>query len=157
MPYITLAKLKAGLPIEITDKLLDDDGSGVAPSDNWTAIATSVQDEIDGRIGQRYAVPFADPVPAVIANAAFVLAAELVYQRRGFFNDGNPWTARAQGIRGSAGTPGGQPGLLDKIASGDEPLTPSTARAKPSGAAFIEQSKLSPSRSSSTGAGNNLT
>lgn len=140
MPYVTLAKLKAGLPAEITAQLLDDTGAGVPDAANWAAIAAAIQEEIDGRLGQRFAVPL-DPVPAVIANAAFVLAAELLYQRRGFYGEHNPWTKRADSIRGTQGQPGGQAGLLDKIAAGEVPLTTETARARPSISAITEPAK----------------
>lgn len=154
MPYVTLAKLKAGLPADILAQLLDDTGTGVADTAKWNAIVTSVQEEIDGRIGQRYSVPLPDPVPAVIANAAFVLAAELLYQGKGFFKEHNPWYERAQGIRGTMGVPGGQPGLLDKLASGEQQLTPTTAPTKPIGGVLIEQSRIFPARPTDTGRGN---
>src|SRR4051812_40751531 len=127
-PYITLAKIKAGLPAEITAQLLDDTGSGLPDAANWSAIVDAVTTEINGKVGQRYALPFADPQPDLLCSAAFVLAAELCYQRNNFYGESNPWTARANSIRGTQGQPGGQAGLLDRIASGEEPILPSTKK-----------------------------
>lgn len=146
MPYVTAAKLRAALPAEVTARLLDDHGTGEADAGAWAEIQSAVQTEIDGKVGMRYPVPFADPVPPVIANAAFILAAELVYQRKGFFNDGNPWMKRAQDIRGTQGQQGGQPGLLDRIAAGEIPLTAEAPRSRPAGAVIAEPAKTTPSR-----------
>ncbi len=144
MAYVTSAQLRAALPPEMTAQLLDDHGTGEADSSAWSEIQAAVQTEIDGKVGMRYPVPFTDPAPAVIRNAAFILAAELIYQRKGFFNDGNPWTKRAQDIRGTQGQQGGQPGLLDRIASGEVPLTASAPRARPAGAIIAEPAKTTP-------------
>lgn len=131
MPYITLADMQAALPPEITDSLLDDHGAGVGDAAAWTRIAEAVEREINGRLAMRYTLPLAS-VPAVVADAAFTLAAEALYQRRGFYGESNPWTARAQGIRGTTGQQGGQPGLLDRLANGEIPLfaaaTPTNAQ-----------------------------
>ena len=115
--YITFDQIFAGLPDEITSQLLDDTGAGTPDMDIWQQIVAAVGQEIDGKIGQRYALPLVDPLPQVLLNAGFVLAAELLYQRKGFFGDSNPWLARATAVRGTAGQQGGQPGLLDKIAA----------------------------------------
>lgn len=141
MAYVTLTQIRAALPQEITHRLIDDTGAGVPDSENWNAIAEAVGREIDGKIGQRYATPLPEPVPAIVANAAFVLAAELLYQRRGFYGEKNPWAVRAQGIRGTLGVPGGQAGLLDAIASGDSPLTVASQRAIPTAVAITEPAR----------------
>ena len=150
--YVTLAQMKAALPVELTEELLDDSGSGVPDAANWPAIAARVSDEIDGKIGQRYTLPLS-PVPVVLTNAAFVLAAELIYQRKNYHGEANPWFTRAQGIRGTLGQPGGQAGLLDRIASGEQPLTPEINRAKPAAVAITETSRLVPTRPTGEGRG----
>jgi len=75
-----------------------------------------------------------------------VLAAELCYQRRNFYGDANPWSARADGIRGTMGQKGGQPGLLDHIADGSLPLTPEIVRKKPSVSVIVERAKTTSAR-----------
>lgn len=142
--YVTLAQIKAGLPDEITAQLLDDTGAGTADGAAWAAIVAAVAREINGKVGQRYTLPFTDPQPDILCNAAFVLAAELCYQRKGFYGDANPWTERADGIRGTVGQKGGQEGLLDRIASGDLPLTTTTKKANAPAVAVLETSKVTP-------------
>lgn len=143
MPYVTLAQMKAALPAEITDQLLDDAGSGVADPNNWPAISARVTEEIEGKVGQRYTLPITHATGLqLLGQFAFVLAAELIYQRRGYFDDTNPWSARAVAIRGDAD----QKGQLDKIASGEQPLFAAAPSAAPAGAAFVESSRLTPTR-----------
>lgn len=144
--YVTLAAIKGALPDEITAQLLDDDGTGVPNATVWSAVVASVTREINGKIGQRYPLPLTEPFPELVTNAAFVLAAELCYQRRNFHGDANPWSARADGIRGTMGQKGGQPGLLDKIADGSLPLTPEIVRKKPSASVITERAKTSSCR-----------
>lgn len=139
--YITLAEMKAALPVELTEQLLDEHGTGVGDADAWAKIAAAVTREIDGKIGMRFSLPLAT-VPAVIHDAAFVLAAEALYHRRGYYDAANPWTKRAQGIRGTQGQQGGQPGLLDRIASGDEPLFAAARPANAVGGVIAEPSRL---------------
>lgn len=139
--YITFDQIISGLPDEITDQLLDDSESGEPDMDIWQQIIAAVGQEIDGKIGQRYALPLSDPLPQVLLNAGFVLAAELLYQRRGFFGDANPWTRRAESIRGTAGRQGGQPGLLDAIVAGTIPLSPDLNRKQPSVSVIAERTR----------------
>jgi hypothetical protein len=140
MPYIELADMQAALPPEITENLLDDHGVGLGDAAAWAKIVAAVSREIDGKLGMRFAVPLS-PVPAVVHDAAFVLAAEALYHRRGYYGEANPWTARAQGIRGTQGQQGGQPGLLDRIATGEIPLTAAAEPARPAGGVISEPAK----------------
>jgi phage gp36-like protein len=126
--YVTLSAIKGALPDEITAQLLDDDSSGAPDSTSWAAVVAAVRNEVDGKIGQRFALPLPDPVPPSVLNAAFVLAAELIYQRRGFFGDSNPYAKRAADVRT----------WLDAIATGAQPLTPDIQRKKPSASAITE-------------------
>lgn len=112
MPYVTLSQMKAALPPQITSQLLDDRGSGAADALAWAQVVAAVTQEIDGKLGQRYPLPL-DPVPDLVGNYAFVLTAELLFQRRNFYDKANPWTERAKGVRHA----------LQAIADGDQPLT----------------------------------
>lgn len=140
MPYVTLAQMKAALPAEITAQLLDDLAAGVPTPGVWSEVVAQVQSEIDGKLAMRFSLPL-DPVPAVIQNAALVLAAEALYQRKNFFGDKNPWFARANSVRGTLGQPGGQAGLLDRLVSGEIPLTATATTAKPAGSVIAEPAK----------------
>lgn len=139
------------MPEQFTAQLLDDHQVGAADPSVWAEIVLAVEGEIDGKLAQRFALPLAEPTPKLIVDAAFVLAAELLYQRRGYYDEQNPWTKRANTIRGTQGQQGGQPGLLDRIASGEVPLTIATPAARPPATAITEPSRLS------SGYGNNLT
>jgi len=151
MSYLTLSQMKAALPAEITDQLLDDNGAGVGDAAVWTEIVNTVTQEIDAKVGQRYTLPISDAQALkLLGDYAFVLAAELLYQRKGFFAAANPWTARAQSVRGTQGQQGGQPGALDNIADGSSPLVPNAPRRSTPAAAITETTKLVSSQ------GNNL-
>lgn len=128
--YVALSDLQGKLPADIYADV---------STEVWARIAADVSGEIDGRLAQRYTVPLS-PVPAIVATAAQVLAAEAVYQQRGFYGDSNPWTARANGIRGTLGQQGGQAGLLDKIAAGDEPLYAAAPQSSRNATAITEPS-----------------
>lgn len=151
--YVTLDQMKAALPADITDRLLDDAGSGVGDPNSWSAIVTRVCGEIDGKIGQRYALPVTNVTGLqLLGQFAFVFAAELLYQRRGFFGEANPWTLRAGAIRGDPVHPL-MKGELDRIASGDIPLYAAATQAAPSGAALTETSRIIPARPTGEGRG----
>lgn len=144
MSYVTLAQMKSVLPADLFAQLLDDSGSGVADPTLWPEIVAAVTQEIDGKLGMRYPLPLTS-VPPVIVHAALVLAAEAVYQRKNFYGDANPWAARANGIRGTLGQQGGQPGLLDRIASGETPLTPALKPQNKQAVAITSAAKTTPS------------
>lgn len=130
MPYVVQAEIEAHLPPQFLVEALDDDGDGTADPDAWDKVAAAVATEIDGTLGQRFAVPFS-PVPAVVSRAAQVFSLEMLYQRRGVPAEGNPWTTPATRLRDK----------LDAIAKGEEPLTPDIHRANPSVTAVTEPAK----------------
>jgi hypothetical protein len=88
----------------------------------WAGIQGDVGNQIEGRLGQRYATPFASPFPAVVSDAALILAYEAVYARR-VGEDKNPFSTRATAMREK----------LDLIGEGKQPLTPLLNRQDPSG------------------------
>ena len=132
MSYVEQADIEALIPADFLKQALDDDGDGEADSGVWDKVVAAVQDEIDGALGQKYAVPFADPYPAVVKAAAKVLTLWSVYQRRGFHGDANPWETEAKRQRDK----------LDKIGSGKDALTPDNLGKKPGGIVITEPSKL---------------
>lgn len=120
--YVLLGDLDGMIPGQFVIEALDDDGDGAADPGVWSAVARDVGQAIDGALGGRFAVPFGNPIPPVVVNAAKVFACEQLYIRRGKLDDKNPFTPRANAIRKQ----------LAAIASGEEPLTPTIERAKPS-------------------------
>ncbi|WP_043585362.1 phage protein Gp36 family protein [Geminisphaera colitermitum] len=131
-PYVTMAEMNGLIPAQFLVQALDDNNDGIADPSAWTDVVAAVHKEIDGLLGVRFTVPFSNPIPALVTHAAQTLAAELLYSRRGFQGeDKNPWTAQAKQVRAR----------LEKIASGDLPLTPQIQREKPSASIVAEQAK----------------
>jgi len=126
MPYLQMADLTGLIPGPFLIEGLDDNGDGNADADVWSQVQADVGAAIDGILGARYAVPFNNPLPAVVTAAAKILAAEQIYTRRGKVdNNGklvNPFTTQANAIREK----------LAAIAAGTEPLAPTLNRALPS-------------------------
>ncbi|BET67206.1 hypothetical protein ASA1KI_21240 [Opitutales bacterium ASA1] len=130
--YTTMTEMNALIPSAFLVQALDDDRDGVADASAWADVLRAASDEINGVLGTKYPVPFANPVPALVLDAARVFCAELLYNRRGFSGEEkNPWAARAAAIRKT----------LQAIAKGDLPLTAETKRTKPSGSIISETAK----------------
>ncbi len=134
--YVLLGQLSALIPPQFLTEALDDNGDGVADPGVFDAVVAAVQQEIDGALGQRFAVPFANPIPAVVADAALVLAGFSLYARRGVAEEKNPFAARAREIRAK----------LAAIAQGQQPLAPEQRRAQPSASIVTEPARTRSSR-----------
>jgi phage gp36-like protein len=135
--YVLMSDMNARLPAAFLIQALDDDSDGAADPGVWDAVAAAVAQEIDGILGVRFAVPFANPIPAPVLTAAQTLAAEALYNRRGFQGEEkNPWTKLAAGARAT----------LAKIAAGELPLGPDRARQAPSASIVSEPSKTTSRR-----------
>src|SRR4051812_25432138 len=98
MNYVEQTDLVGLLPAATIVQALDDDGDGAADVGIFASVADTVSRDIDGRLGQRYATPFPYPYPAVVTNAARVLAMEALYTRRGKTGDANPFAKQADAI-----------------------------------------------------------
>lgn len=131
MPYIELAELKGKIPDRDLLAALDDNKDGVIDAPVWAQIQSDVQTEIDGTLGQRYATPFSDPLPAVVKLAALRFALEAIYERRGLGNEKSPWVIDARTSRVK----------LNAISAGNEPLAPEKHRARPSGSVISSPAK----------------
>lgn len=134
--YIIMATLVAEVPPQFVTQALDDNGDGVADAGLFDQVVANAQAEVDGILGQRYTVPFQNPVPALVVDATTKLVAERLYSRRGLDGDKNPWAKKASEIRA----------ILKAIAKGEMPLTPSATREKPSASAITEPARTSSSR-----------
>jgi hypothetical protein len=134
--YTTLDQVKAKLPIEFITQALDDDGDAVIDADVWTAVAEEAADQVDERLGMRYAVPF-DPanLSAKVRSSSLMFVLETLYLRRGFgTEETNPFLNSARAARKE----------LTAIGNGDMPLTPEAERPRKSVSTVTE-----PARSSS--------
>lgn len=114
--YTTLDQVKAKLPHAFIVQALDDDGDDVIDAEVWQAVAADAADQVDDRLGQRYAVPF-DPadLPAKVRASALLFVLETLHLRRGFgTEETNPFLNSARAARKE----------LSAIGSGEMPLTP---------------------------------
>jgi phage gp36-like protein len=131
MSYILQSALKGKVPNDLLLQALDDNADGVEDDGVWDSIAADVDRAIDGRLEGRYTVPLAAPLPAVVAEAAIVFAAEAVYMRRGLAGDQNPWTKQADAFRKR----------LEAIGAGEQTLKNDLAPVKSGGAVISEPSR----------------
>ena len=91
-----------------------------------------VHSRIDGILGTRYTVPFANPLPAIVIDAAKIFACDAIYARRGkATKETNPWMERAANAYRT----------LEKIAKGELPLTPDKGRSNPSASVITDTAK----------------
>lgn len=132
--YINFSQMKAALPAEIMAQLLDDQGSGAPDMAKWAEIVAAVGREIDAALEQKYSLPLGT-VPNSIGNAAFALAAELLYQGRGYYGDANPWTERAREVRK----------FLQRVADGAVQLLPTARKTNAPAVVISEAAKTTPS------------
>lgn len=131
MAYVELVDLKDKVPDRDLVQMLDDNKDGVVDADVWAQVQAGVQTEIDGTLGQRYEVPFAAPIPAVVKLAAKRFAIEAVYARRGLADEKQPFVVDANATRK----------VLQAIAEGKAALAPERQRANPSGVVISEPSR----------------
>jgi phage gp36-like protein len=136
MPYTTKSEIEPLLPAADLVQALDDDNDGVEDPGLWDAIAAAAAAAVDGKLGQRYAVPFAAPYPAVVVEASKTFVMEMLFARRGVDSEKNPWAKRATEMRAT----------LTYIATGDQPLAPEQTRPRPSVKAITEPSRTTDAR-----------
>lgn len=129
--YLTMAHLVAEVPPQFVTEALDDNGDGSADAGLFDQIVSNVQAEIDGLLGQKYTVPFSNPIPAVVVDAAIKLTGEKLYTRRGLEGDKNPFAKRAAEVRA----------LLKKIGAGEAALFATAKPARPAATAITEPAK----------------
>jgi len=131
MIYVSMADLQGKIPGPFLIQALDDEGTGVANPANWDKVATDASGKVDSLVGGRYAVPFSNPLPAVVKSAANVFACYEIYQRRGTADKDNPFAKDSKTFEDK----------LTAIGRGDEPLDPALNRAKPSATAITAPAK----------------
>ncbi len=132
MAYVEQSDIYSEIPQTLATQALDDNEDGAVDASVWTTIQTQVQNEIDGLMAGRYAVPFVSPIPPLILHAALIFACEKVISRRLGKGEKNPFTKQADELRG----------LLKKIAIGEAALAVDIPRAKPPISIISEDSRL---------------
>lgn len=128
--YTTLAQVTAKLPMDFIVQALDDDRDGAIDTAVWEAVVEGAADDVDGKLGMRYATPF-DPsaLPAIVKSSSLLFVLETLYQRRGFgAEETNPFLVPARAARKD----------LTEIGNGEKPLTPQAERPRASVAVITE-------------------
>lgn len=131
MAYCTQSQLESRIPPARMIEALDDNGDGEQDSGLWEKVEAAIAQEIDGILGQRYAVPFA-PVPFAVALAAQALCADALFRRRGITDELNPWAKEAREVRAR----------LQRMATGKEPLEATLAARNAPISVISEDSRL---------------
>jgi hypothetical protein len=129
--YVTQAQIETAIPAQHLRDALDDNGDGLPDTGVLEAIITSAGQAADAFLAGLFSVPFADPAPAAVAEAAFCFACERIYDRRQIFGK-NPWTERAGFWRGR----------LAEIGSGKMPLDATLEKSFAPGAAVTEPARI---------------
>jgi hypothetical protein len=138
--YTTLDQVQAKLPMDFITEALDDDKDGMVDTTVWDLVAADAAEQVDGRLGMRYATPF-DPatLPATAKSASLLFVLETLYQRRGFgTEETNPFLTAARAARKE----------LEAIGNGEKPLMPTAQRPRPSVAVFTEPARTTSSHGS---------
>ena len=128
MAYVTQTDIEVEIPAPHLVDALDDDRDGVPDSNKVDEVIARASSAVDAFLGGIYSVPFADPAPAPVKEAALIFAGEAICQRRQLFGDANPYNARANAWRLR----------LADIGKGKEPLAAGLARNFAPGAAVTE-------------------
>lgn len=129
--YFEIDALKALIPAQWLVGALDDDANATA--EMFDQCRQAAEDEINGLVSLRYALPL-DPVPLILASGAVYIAAEICYGRRGAA-ESFPFKEKVAALRQT----------LKQIATGSIPLYPKTGAAavvKGRNKAYVTPSKI---------------
>jgi phage gp36-like protein len=128
MAYTTEEKIQTLIsPSDLTDAL-DDDRDGSADDGLLDAIIAMASNAVDAFLSGLYTVPFPDPAPTVVQEAALVFSCEAVWARRLNADQKNPFLARANYWRDR----------LQKIGNDELPLDAATDKPNTPGAVITE-------------------
>lgn len=117
MPFFTFDQLTALIPASYLTEGLDDDGNTV--EDAFTKVRAAAENRINGMLAARYSIPLTTTdagVLAFLADAGCLIAAGMVYGRRGIPADQWPFKGEYSSIMAR----------LRAIASGEEALAPAS-------------------------------
>jgi phage gp36-like protein len=128
MAYVSKDDMIAVLPADFLTVAVDDRHYGDDIDNVWPIVADAATRRVDSILGSRYSVPFAEPLPALVKEAAIVFAAHMLYLRRQA-GENNPWAKEASSMMERLG----------RVASGELDLTFSDSAADP--VAIVEPSR----------------
>ncbi len=80
--YVTRQQVESKLPPPILIEALDDDGDGNEDAGQFDNIVATASQEVDSYLAGLYTVPFPDPAPAKVCQAALCFVLETIYGRR---------------------------------------------------------------------------
>lgn len=95
MAYVTREQVNTKVPSQVLNDALDDDGDGSEDPGLFEKIVSAASTAVDGYLQGLFLVPFPDPAPSKVQQAAFVFVCETIYQRRNVPEEKNPFTAEA--------------------------------------------------------------
>jgi phage gp36-like protein len=127
MAYLTQAQIETLIAPAHLNDALDDDGDGQPDTGLLAAIIAQADSAVDGYLAGLFTVPFVT-VPAIVAQASLIFAAEMIYARRISPSEKNPFTPRADAWRDR----------LQLIGSGKLPLDAAVVKPNPPGASVTE-------------------
>jgi phage gp36-like protein len=94
MPYVTLEEMKALVSESVLTAAVDDGSYGADIEQVWSIVASAASRRVDSVLGGRYSTPFAEPLPALVREAAAIFAAYMLFLRRQA-GEKNPYAADA--------------------------------------------------------------
>ena len=98
--------LKGLMPLKRIVESLDDNGDGAADADAWTEVLKAA----DERVGDAFGGSVPSELTDSVGYARKVFCVEILFTRRGFSGDRNPFSSRAKD----------QESRLRKLASGED-------------------------------------
>lgn len=134
MAYCTYERILTVIPETYVRQACDDDNTGdaAAIAARFAALAEEASLAVDALLAAGYNVPFAEPVPRLVGEAAKVFLAEMIWVRRGVAGENNPFFKSAEAMRTK----------LDAIGRGDAPLQAGKSGAEDSVEIVTEPSRL---------------
>ena len=129
MAYVAQSDLVGLVPQDYLTAAQDDANDGETAA-VWASLAEAVDQDINGRLAATFSTPLST-VPDAIKSAAKAIACFFLFKRRGAPDDQNPWTALAKFWQDK----------LDRIGSGQEPLSHDQTRASDPAVAITEDAR----------------
>lgn len=93
--YFSRDDIEGMVPAAFILQALDDDGDGVEDAGMWDTVSKNACDEADAACSSMFTVPFAEPVPVLVAQTAQSIMAASLYRRRAIEDAKNPYAKEA--------------------------------------------------------------
>lgn len=95
MSYVARQQITAKIPAPLLTEALDDDGDGAEDAGLLDQIIANASQAVHGFLSGLFTVPFPDPAPTAVQQAAFIFTLEEIYARRSERDEKNPWRDQA--------------------------------------------------------------